>query len=159
MVSSLSGILESGLHWKLTYWIHHIWSLKMSKETSDPFQWLLRLNGELEEVIIIEIDESLGIGSDKILEEEEKESTKFRFKPKRWLKRKKSRSTGKWSTIYRGIKEQYQSRTWSDQKYFRIHRETEQNIVIKNYPMSAHQSNISPGKKLRPRMHTSRWQN
>ena len=71
VVKPLYGIPESGLHWYLTYLSHHLDTLKMVRAQCDPCVLLRRNQDDLERLILLQVDDSLGVGTPDFLEEEE----------------------------------------------------------------------------------------
>ena len=76
----LYGIPESGLHWYLTYLTHHLEVLHMTRSRVDPCVLYRTKNDKLEGMILLQVDDSLGMGNDEFLLEEERASNKFRCK-------------------------------------------------------------------------------
>ena len=83
VVKPLYGIPESGLHWYLTYLTHHLDTLRMTRTRSDPCILIRRTkDGALDGLILLQVDDSLGLGSDTFMQEEEQASKAFRCKPR-----------------------------------------------------------------------------
>lgn len=82
----MNGIPENGRHWYLTYLNHHQKCLEMKRSTTDPF-FLIRHDerGERDGIVILQVDDSLGIGTTKLLEDEEKTSRNFEPKARHIL--------------------------------------------------------------------------
>ena len=77
VLKPLYGIPESGLHWYLTYLSHHLDTLDMIRTTVDPCVLVRKVNGTLDGLIILQVEDSLGIGSKEILKDEELGSKQF----------------------------------------------------------------------------------
>lgn len=86
VVKPLYGIPESGLHWYLTYLEHHMTKLGMRRSRTDPCLLLGTDADGLRGMIILQVDDSLGLGTDTFMEEEERASTEFRCKPRKQIK-------------------------------------------------------------------------
>ena len=82
VVRPLYGIPESGLHWYLTYLSHHLETLGMHRATADPCVLIKRSNNEIEGLILLQVDDSLGFCTPNFMEDEERASTVFRCKPR-----------------------------------------------------------------------------
>lgn len=82
VVKPLYGIPESGLHWYLTYLTHHLDTLHMTRSKSDPCVLIKRSKGQLEGLILLQVDDTLGLGTTNFMEEEQHHSQAFRCKPR-----------------------------------------------------------------------------
>lgn len=80
VVRPLYGIPESGMNWDLTYIDHHLGHLGMERPTVDSCLLYKRSDTRLQGLIILQVDDSLGIGSDKFLREQEAEFKKSELK-------------------------------------------------------------------------------
>lgn len=61
VVKHMYVIPESGPHWYLTYFAHHLDTLKMNRSKADPCVLIHRNNGSLEGLIHLQVDDSLGL--------------------------------------------------------------------------------------------------
>lgn len=97
VVKTLYGIPESGLHCYLTYLAHHLDTLKMRRPLSYPLVLILYHKEDATEspdgIILQQVDDSLGFGTQAFLEEEERASRAFRCKPRTPLSSEKTSST------------------------------------------------------------------
>lgn len=59
---------RSGLHWYLTYMSHHLESLFMTHTRADPCVLISQKNDFLDGLIILQVYESLGLGSPEFME-------------------------------------------------------------------------------------------
>lgn len=86
VLKPLYGVPESGLHWFVTYWTHHRERLSMKSTTGDPC--LLYRPGDMhaEGVTALQVDDSFGHGTVEFLKDEERESKRFKCKPRKILK-------------------------------------------------------------------------
>lgn len=82
VLKPLYGITESGLHWYLTYVQHHIDRLGMRQSAVDPCVLIRNSEQGLEGLILLKVDDTLGLGTTKFLEEEQEASKHFRSKPR-----------------------------------------------------------------------------
>lgn len=80
VVKPLYGIPESGLHWYMTYLEYHMDKLDMKRTTADPCVLVKRRNGKLSGLVALQVDDSLTLGDDAFLEEEEQSSGTFKSK-------------------------------------------------------------------------------
>lgn len=87
-VKPFYGIPESGLHWYLTYLNHHINELGMTRSRADPCVLYRRTGTVLDGVIVLQVDDSLGVGSTGFLDEEGQESKPFRCKYRSLIEKK-----------------------------------------------------------------------
>lgn len=94
VVKPLYGVPESGLHWYLTYLHHHTERLKMTRSTVDPCLFFRHANGQLDGAVIIQVDDSLCLGSDEFNTEENDAATTFKTKPRRFLDEKETTFNG-----------------------------------------------------------------
>ena len=94
VVKPLYGIPESGLHWYLTYLAHHLDTLHMTRARCDPCVLIRRSNDRLDGLILLQVDDSLGIGTPKFWEDEEIGSKSFRCKPRTKLSEKPTSFNG-----------------------------------------------------------------
>jgi Reverse transcriptase (RNA-dependent DNA polymerase) len=79
----LYGLPESGLHWFSTYQSHHIKKLQMSETEYDPcLLYQSSKNTGLEGAVVLQVDDSLGVGTAGFLKNEQFESTSFIGKPR-----------------------------------------------------------------------------
>ena len=78
----LYGIPESGLHWFLTYQSHHKQMLHMEETHGDKCILYRLKNNLLDGLTILQVDDSFGHGSKEFLDDEERESHKFKCKPR-----------------------------------------------------------------------------
>lgn len=76
----LYGIPESGLHWYLTYLSHHVDNLGMNRARTDPCLLYRHKDNEIDGIILLQVDDTLGIATERFLKDEEKESKAFRCK-------------------------------------------------------------------------------
>lgn len=83
VVKPLYGIPESGLHWYLTYLTNHLETLKKESARADPCVFIKRDGDQLVGLILLQVDESLGFGREKFLNQEEIASSKIRCKPRK----------------------------------------------------------------------------
>lgn len=76
------SILESGLHWYLSYMKHHMRKLRMSRSRTEPC--ILWKKGEegLDGMVIIQVDDSLIACTQKFLNDDDSESISFLSKPR-----------------------------------------------------------------------------
>lgn len=89
-VKPLYGIPESGLYWFITYRDHHVKKLNMKQCKADN---CLLYNHEKDSsekifpnITILQVDDSFGCGSQTFLQDEERQSTDFKTKPRKCLK-------------------------------------------------------------------------
>lgn len=80
-VQPLYGVPEAGLCWFLTYSEHHRNRLQMVQSRGDKCLFI-REDGDRRNIIILQVDDSWGVGTRAFLEEEEHAATKFRTKPR-----------------------------------------------------------------------------
>lgn len=78
----LYGIPESGLHWFLTYQSHYKQMLKMHETRGDKCMLYRHTEKFLDGLTILQVDDSFGHGSATFLDDEERESNKFKCKPR-----------------------------------------------------------------------------
>lgn len=76
----LCGIPECGLHWYLTYLAHHLEVLQMQCARSDPFVLIRERDVLIDGLVLLQIDESLGLVTESFLRHEESGSKVFRSK-------------------------------------------------------------------------------
>ena len=69
VIKPLYGIPESGLHWSLTYLEHHVESLGMKRTLIDPCVLVKRNKNGLDVLMFLQVDDSLGVGSTKLLDQ------------------------------------------------------------------------------------------
>lgn len=67
VVRPLYGIPESGLHWYLTYLSHHLEKMCMKRTRYGPFLIVRREGGEHVRLTILQVNDSLCMGTDKFL--------------------------------------------------------------------------------------------
>ena len=92
VLKPLYGLPESGLYWFAIYHQHHMTKLGMQESTEDRCLLYKRDDTEkMEEVTMLQVDDSCGHGSQEFLADEEKESTSFRCKPNHTLQKDDSR--------------------------------------------------------------------
>lgn len=91
VLKPLNGIPEAGLQWYLTYLSYHIEELGMIRSRTDPWLLIKRENGKLRGMIPIQVDESIGIGDQGLMEEEGKESNKLICKPRKVINKELDR--------------------------------------------------------------------
>ena len=90
-VKPLYGVPESGLHWFLTYHDHHTGTLGMTACQFDNCILYRRTTDSksrstlIPDLVIIQVDDSYGIGSGSFLELEERASRAFKSKPRQLL--------------------------------------------------------------------------
>lgn len=82
-VKELYGIAESGFHWYLTYLTLH-----MARSTCFPYVLIRRTNNKLGSLILLQVNDTIGLDTEEFLEEEENASKKFRFKPQTLITKK-----------------------------------------------------------------------
>lgn len=85
VVKPLYGIPESGLHWYLTYLDHHLTRLGMQRSMVDPCVLLKRDKDGLVGTIILQVDDSFGVGTETFLHDEATAVTQFKHKPRQIL--------------------------------------------------------------------------
>ena len=105
VIKPLYGIPESGLHWYLTYLAHHLDSLGMKRTRVDPCVLIKGGNNSIDGLIILQVDDSLGFGSDEFLDNEEINSKDIRCKPRTFIGLKDTSFNG--INICRTIEGQY----------------------------------------------------
>ena len=81
-VKPLYGIPESGLLWFKSYSGHHVSTLGMTQSKVDECCFFKRGEDGLSGMTILQVDDSVGLGDDEFLDLEEKNSNKFRAKPR-----------------------------------------------------------------------------
>lgn len=82
-VKPLYGIREAGLHWFITYPNHHIEHLDMTQSSTDKFILFIEDKNQETNMVILQVDDSFGTGSQKCLHEEETASKRFASKPRK----------------------------------------------------------------------------
>lgn len=82
VVRPLYGIPESGLHWYLTYLENHVDNLGMNRTKADPCVTWKSKGNCIQGLIVLQVDESLGMGTQGFLKEEEEGSMRFKSKPR-----------------------------------------------------------------------------
>lgn len=83
----LYGLPESGVCWYNTYSGHHRDVLNMKSTATDPcFLYRHNKNEDLDGMVCLQVDDSIGSGSSEFLEQEEKESKIFNSKGQTILK-------------------------------------------------------------------------
>lgn len=80
VVRPLYGFPESGLHLCLTCLDHHTERIKMKRTKTDPCVLIRHNEGKLAGLVILQVDESLRIGTMGFMEEEEIASKPFKEK-------------------------------------------------------------------------------
>lgn len=80
--TSLFGIPESGLHWCLTYLAHHRDVLQMKHARVYRCVMIRRTGGRLDGLVLLQVDDSLGLGTELLLEKEGEASKMFRYNPR-----------------------------------------------------------------------------
>lgn len=78
----LHGISESGLHWYHTYMSHHVEELCMHRSRFDPCALLRRDYEKLTDMVLLQVDDTLGFCDPILLEDEEHASQRFKSKPR-----------------------------------------------------------------------------
>ena len=94
VVKPLYGIPESGLHWYLTYLAHHLDTLGMTRSRVDPCLLIKQGNNGLDGFILLQVDDSLGFGTEQFLDEEERASLTFKCKARAPLTNKPTTFNG-----------------------------------------------------------------
>lgn len=94
VIKPLYGIPESGLHWYLTYLEYHIDELKMVRTKADTFFLIKRNDEGIEGMVLLQVDDSLGVGTEGFLEKEEKWSQRFRSKDRKIIGREGQQFNG-----------------------------------------------------------------
>ena len=80
----LYGMPEAGLHWFLTFESHHTKKLDMYQATADKCLFFKKDDAEpVPNVVIVQVDDALGAGSEDFLQLEDEESANFITKPRR----------------------------------------------------------------------------
>lgn len=82
VVKPLYAISESGLHLYLKYLAHHLDTLYMTRSKCDTCVRIRRTNDNLDGLILLQVDDSLGLGTNQFLDEEEQASKEFGCKPR-----------------------------------------------------------------------------
>lgn len=86
VVRPLYGIPESGLHWYLTYLDHHVGRLGMKQSRADPcFLMKHREDGTIDGVVVLQVDDSLIVGSKQFMKMEEEAASEFQTKPRTYI--------------------------------------------------------------------------
>lgn len=67
VVHPLYGFRASGLHWYLTYSYHHEINVRAIRSSSDPYVLVGRSASILEAMVILQLDDGLGIGTEYFL--------------------------------------------------------------------------------------------
>lgn len=92
IVRPLYGVPEIGLHWYLTYIEHLESTLGMGRTSADSCVLVRRTEEELERErereIILQVDDILGIGTHKFLNDERSAANQFKCKPRTHLTHK-----------------------------------------------------------------------
>lgn len=70
VVQPLYGIPKSGLNWYLTYLEHHLKVLNMTRTKEIPCVLIRQTNDELDGMVILQVEDSLGIGTSELLKDE-----------------------------------------------------------------------------------------
>jgi transposase InsO family protein len=79
----LYGLPESGLHWFGTYQKHHIEKLSMQDTEYDPcLLFKSRPEGGLTGAVVLQVDDTLGVGTAEFMKQEDKESVAFVCQPR-----------------------------------------------------------------------------
>ena len=86
VLKPLYGVPESGLHWFVTYHAHHKQRLSMKSTKGDPCLLYRHSATETDGITALQVDDSYGHGTKEFLEEEERESKRFKCKPRKILK-------------------------------------------------------------------------
>lgn len=94
VVKPLYGIPDSGLHWYLTYLSHHIDKLEMTRSKSDPCVLFRRSHDGLDEIILLQVDDALGIGTNAFIDGESEASKEFQCKERTMLTEKPVKFNG-----------------------------------------------------------------
>lgn len=71
VVKPLYSIPEPGLHWHLNHLHHHLENFGMSRVRADPFILFRPIYGNFNGLVLLQVDESLGLGSKYFLLHEE----------------------------------------------------------------------------------------
>lgn len=69
IVGPLHGIPGSGLHWYLMYLSDHLDTLGMKRALADPCLLYRHHNEQLDGLVLLQVDDYLGLGSNKLLME------------------------------------------------------------------------------------------
>lgn len=85
VVRPLYGIPESGLHWYLTYLEYHSDKLGMHRATIDPCVMIKRDKGKLKGLVMLQVDDSLRLGSEEFITEEQLAAREFKSKEREFL--------------------------------------------------------------------------
>lgn len=85
VVRPLCGIPESGFHWYLTYKYHHLDYLSMFRATIDQCVLICREEGKLSGFVILQVHDSMDIGTNDFLHFEEEASDRYNCKPRKLL--------------------------------------------------------------------------
>lgn len=80
-VKPLYGIPESGLHWFVPYHGHHVISLQMNSTKVDPCLLFSRNDDQIEGMTILQVDDSIGLGTTEFLRRESETTKLFKSKP------------------------------------------------------------------------------
>jgi len=85
----LYGIPESGLHWFITYHSHHTGRLRMKPTRGDPCVLYRPADSKSQcmGLTVLKVDDSFGHGDTKFLDDEERESRRFKCKPRKLVKK------------------------------------------------------------------------
>ena len=85
-VKPLYGVPEAGLHWFITYRDHHENNLDMESCTVDKcILYRMKNTESVPDVVILQVDDTFGSGSEEFLREEESNSRAFLSKPRKVL--------------------------------------------------------------------------
>lgn len=76
------GIIESGLQLYKKYLNHHVGRLGMERSKFYPCLLMQRVNGKETGIIVLKVDEGLGIGTKQFLDEEKRAAASFKSKPR-----------------------------------------------------------------------------
>lgn len=83
-VKPLYGIPEAGLHWYITYSNHNITELEMQRATFDGCLFFkIEETDTIPNITILQVDDSIGSGTEEFLKLEEEKSARFETKPRK----------------------------------------------------------------------------
>lgn len=71
VMKQLYGIPESGIHWYLTYLEYHVDRVGMQRTRADPCVLYGRQSGQLEGLVLLQVDESFSTRTASYLEKED----------------------------------------------------------------------------------------
>lgn len=80
VIRPLYSIPKSGFHWYLTYFYHHIERLEMRRTTLYPGVLIRVIDGNLYGLITLQVEDSLGRGTQTFFKEEDEVAKQLRAK-------------------------------------------------------------------------------